>query len=330
MIIKFFDIKKIELSKNKFLLLYGKNEGLKNSTVDNVIKDHNNVYNYEEKEILNNKEIFLENIFSKSLFEPEKVIIIKRTTDKILKIIDQLLEKKIEDTYIILKADNLDKKSKLRSFFEKSKQFVIIAFYPDKFDTLFKLANNFFRENKISISNENINLIISKCNNDRETLLNEMGKIAFFAKNGKKITYEKITKLTNLLENHDISTLIDHCLAKNKQKVVSILNENNFNNEDCILIIRTFLNKSKKILILINEYKNNKDIDLTISKAKPPIFWMNKEITKEQIKIWTPENIKKLIYKVNEIEHLIKKNLNNSVNFVTNFILEVSASKINS
>ena len=107
------------------------------------------------------------------------------------------------------------------------------------------------------------------------------------------------------------------------------LNENNFSNEDCIMITRSFLLKSKKILKLSSEFKSNKNIDLTISSAKPPIFWKDKEITKQQIYKWTPENIRKLIYSLNEIELLVKKNINNSINLITDFILDQSSSNTN-
>ena len=217
----------------------------------------------------------------------------------------------------------------LRAFFETSKKNVCTAFYADNSQILSKLTYNFLKEKNISISPANINLIVNKCNGDRETLLNEVKKIEYFSKNGKKITAENIAKLTNLIENHGISELIDNCLAKNKKKIVNILNENNFNNEDCILITRTFLNKAKKILKLSSEFQNNKNIDLTISSAKPPIFWKDKEITKQQIYKWTPENIKKLIYKLSEIELLIKKNINNSINLITDFILNQASSNTN-
>ena len=289
MIIKSFETTKIELDKNKFVLLYGKNNGFKSEVTNNLLKDKIEIKKYEEKEILENTNIFLENIFSKSLFENEKIIIIKRVTDKILKIIEELKEKNIEDVKIILNADVLEKKSKLRSFFEKSKEHVCVAFYPDTNQVLSKLAYNFFNQKKISISPANINLIVNKCNGDRETLFNELDKIEYFSKSGKKITEENIIKLTNLIENHSISELVDNCLAKNKQKIINILNENNFNNEDCIMITRSFLLKSKKILKLCSEFKSNKNIDLTISSAKPPIFWKDKEITKQQIYKWTPE-----------------------------------------
>ena len=141
----------------------------------------------------------------------------------------------------------------------------------------------------------------------------------------KKITTEVIEKLTNLSENHNISELIDNCLVKNKKKIINILNENNFNNEDCILITRSFLNKSKKILKLSSEFENNKNMDLTISSARPPIFWKDKEITKQQIYKWSPKSIKKLIYKLADVELLIKKNMNNSINLITDFILEQSS-----
>jgi DNA polymerase-3 subunit delta len=330
MIIKSFEATKIELDKNKFVLLYGKNNGFKSEVTNNLLKDKIEIKKYEEKEILENTNIFLENIFSKSLFENEKIIIIKRVTDKILKIIEELKEKNIEDVKIILNADVLEKKSKLRSFFERSKEHVCVAFYPDTSQVLSKLAYNFFNQKKISISPANINLIVNKCNGDRETLFNELDKIEYFSKSRKKITEENIIKLTNLIENHSISELVDNCLAKNKQKIINILNESNFNNEDCIMITRSFLLKSKKILKLCSEFKSNKNIDLTISSAKPPIFWKNKEITKQQIYKWTPDKIKKLIYRLNEIELLVKKNINNSINLITDFILDQSSSNTNS
>ena len=329
MIIKSYQINQINPTIHNLLLFYGKNEGLKNEIIKNIIRDKKNINNYDEKEVLENEYNFVENILTKSLFDDEKIIIIKRSTDKILKVIESLNSKKLEDITIIINADNLEKKSKLRSFFEKNKETICIPFYPDTDQTLSKLAYDFLKGRKISISQSSINLIINKCSGDREALYNELNKIYFYTKNGKKITTEDIMKITNLIENHSVSELVDNCLAKNNKKIINILNENNFNNEDCILITRSLLNKSKKILQLVKEFENNKNIELTISAAKPPIFWKDKEITKQQIKKWKPENIKDLIYKLTDIELLIKKNLNNSINFITDFILEQSYTKSN-
>jgi DNA polymerase-3 subunit delta len=325
MIIKSYEIKKINLKKNKCILFYGKNEGHKKESIDIIIEKKNTILNYDEKEILENQDYFIENILTKSLFEDEKIIIIKRATDKILKIIEELDNKNLDDIYIVINSDNLEKKSKLRSFFEKNTKYVCTAFYPDTNEVLSKLTFDFFKKKNISISAANINWIVSKCNGDREDLFNELKKIENFGNNGKKITQENIAKLINLTENYSISELIDNCLAKNKKKIINILNENNFNNEDCILITRTFLNKSKKILKLSSEFKTNKNIELTISSAKPAVFWKDKEITKQQIYNWTPENIKKLIYRLSDIELQMKKNINNSINIITNFILEQSS-----
>ena len=322
MILKYYEINKINLEYNKFILFYGKNEGLKNDSIKKLLKDKNEILYYDEKDILDNPNKFIEATLSKSLFENEKIIIIKRATDKIKNIIDEISFKDIEDLIILINADNLEKKSKLRSLFEKNKKFVSVAFYPDNDQTLSKIAHNFFTKNKILISASNINLIVSKCSGDRHNLVNEIEKIESFCKNNKKVTIEDIHKLTNLIENHSVSELIDNCLVKNKKKIIHILNENNFSNDDCILILRTFLNKLKKILSLALEYKINKNIDDVISKAKPPIFWKDKEITKQQIYKWSPENIKNSIFKVSELELLVKKNMNNSMNLTTNFILD--------
>ena len=329
MIFKSFEINKINKKINQLILFYGKNEGLKNEALNILIKDENNIQNYEEKEILDNENSFIENILSKSLFEKEKFIVIKRTTDKILKIIETLHLKNLEDITIILNSDNLEKKSKLRSFFEKNKKLICVAFYPDNNQTLSKLAYNFLNDKKISISPSNINLIVGKCNGDREVLINELQKIEYFCKGGKKINSENISKLINLNENHSISELIDNCLAQNKKKIISILNENNFSNDDCIMITRSFILKAKRLLALSKTFETNKNIDMTISSAKPPIFWKEKEITKQQIQKWKPENIKNLIYALNETELQIKKNINNSINFITDFILLQSSSITN-
>ena len=329
MIIKSFELNKINLDKKRLILLYGVNEGLKRQAINNLIRGKNNIYSYEENDVLNNDKKFLENLFSKSLFEKEKILIIKRASDKILKIIQEIYEREIEDVIIIINSKNLEKKSKIRTFFEKQKELVCVPFYADNEQTLSQLALNFFKEKKITISQSNINQIVNKCNGDRENLYNELNKIDNYSKNGKKLNSETIMKLTNLSENHSISELIDNCLVKNNKKLIYILNENNLTNDDCIVIIRTFLNKSKRILKLLHEYEFNKDINLTISSYKPPIFWKDKEIIKQQMQKWNSKNLKNLIYKMSEIELLIKKNINNSLNLTTNFLLENSSSITN-
>jgi DNA polymerase-3 subunit delta len=328
MIKKNYEIEKLSQNFNYFLF-YGKNEGLKNETIIKLNHKKKEILNYDEKEILENQNFFIEKILSKSLFDEDKIIIIKRATDKIVKLIDELSSRNIEETIIIVVADSLDKKSKLRSLFEKDNGLVCVPFYPDSEQILSKLTYNFLRDRKISISPSNINLIINKCSGDRETLINELQKIEYFCKNGKKIDSENISKLINLNENHSISELIDNCLAKNKKKIISILNENNFSNEDCILITRSFLIKAKKLLTLSKTFETNKNIELTISSAKPPIFWKEKEITKQQIYKWESKNIKQLIYALGETELQIKKNINNSINLITDFILFQSSSATN-
>jgi DNA polymerase-3 subunit delta len=325
MIKKNYEIEKLNQNFNYFLF-YGKNEGLKNETIIKLNHKKKEVLNYDEKEVLENQSFFIEKVLSKSLFDEDKIIVIKRATDKIVKLIDELNTRNIEETIIIIIADILDKKSKLRLLFEKDNRIVCVPFYPDNEQVLSKLAYNFLQDRKISMSPSNINMIINKCGGERETLINELQKIEYFSKNGKKINTEIISKLINLNENHSISELIDNCLAKNKKKIISILNENNFSNDDCVMITRSFLIKAKKLLALSTTFETNKNIELTISSAKPPIFWKEKEITKQQIYKWESKNIKQLIYALGETELQIKKNINNSINLITDFILLQSSS----
>jgi len=326
MIVKSYEINKI-INNYNFYLIYGKNQGLKNETIKTILKKNKDkVFSYEEKQIQDEKEIFFENILSGSLFENDKVIIINRASDKIFTIIEELTEREIKSVKIILNSDILEKKSKLRVLFEKKKDLICIPTYSDNSETLSRLANTFFKNEKILISQQNINLIVSKCNGDRQNLTNELEKIKNYSFNKQSITTQEILKLINLSENYGFSELIDNCLAKNKNKIMTILNENNFNNEDCIMILRTFLIKAKKILTLALEFEKNKDLDKTITSAKPPIFWKDKEIVKIQLNKWKPNRIKELIYHLNDIEIQIKNNFNNSIMIITNFILEKSSS----
>mgnify|MGYP001277311643 FL=1 len=324
MIIKFYELKKNFNKSNNYYLLYGNNKGLINETIDNILKPNfsQNVYSYDENELLNNIEIFKEEILNKSFFENNKLIIINRATDKILKIIEEIIDKKIDDLKIILKAELLDKKSKLRNFFEKNKSTIIVPFYEDNNQTLLLLAQKFFKEKKINLSSQNINLIVERSKGDRINLKNEMEKICNYSLNKKSIDTNEILKLTNLAENYNISELVDQCLAKNKKKTLNILNENNLSSEDNILIIKTFLFKLKRLKKLKLELDTKKNIDIVLSSYKPPIFWKDKDIIKTQLKLWSLKQIQKIIIDVNNIEIQIKKNSQISNHMTNNFILE--------
>ena len=330
MIIKSYEINKI-ISNYNFYLFYGQNQGLKEESIRKILeKNQGKVFRYEEKQIQDEKEIFLENILSGSLFEDKKIIIINRASDKIYEIIQELTEREIKNVKIIINSDILEKKSKLRSLFEKKKILICVPTYTDNSETLSRLAATFFKNEKILVSQQNINLIVSKCNGDRKNLKNELEKIKNYAFKKQKISTHEILKLINLSENYGFSELIDNCLAKNKNKIMTILNENNFSNEDCIIILRTFLIKAKKILALSLEFEKNKDLDKTIMSARPPIFWKDKELVKIQLNKWKPNTIKELIYHLNDIELQIKKNFNNSILIITNFILEKGCSEASS
>ena len=330
MIIKSFDLNKNNFKEN-FYLLYGENQGYKDQIIKSKFKDKYSecTYSYDENEILNNQESFYNELISKSFFEKEKLIIVNRATDKIKNIIEEIIEKDISDLVLVLNSNTLIKKSKLRNLFEKNKHTICVPFYEDNNQTLSAIASLFFREKKISISNQTINLITARSRGDRQNLNNELEKIESFLIDKKKINLEDVIKLTNLAENYNVSELIDSCLSKNKKKTIHILNENNYSLEDCILIIRSMLMKSKRLITLCKKATLTKDIETVLSSCKPPIFWKDKEIVKQQINSWSCENAEKLTYEINEIELLIKKFSASSVNILSDFIIEQATSTSN-
>ena len=323
MIIKSYEIKKLEKKDVNLVLLYGDNEGYKQKIIDEFfIKSFDGeIQKYEEDEIFLNYNDFISNLLNKSFFSDRKILIFSRTSEKILKFIEEIIEKKIDDIKIIINSKTLDKKSKLRSFFEKQENCACIPFYEDDEKTLYQIANNFFNGNKISISREMMNLIVERCRGDRRNLYNELEKISFLLFTKKKISIDDLIKLTNLAENYSISELSDNCLAKNIGKVNKILNENKFSDDECILILRTLLFKTKRLLELSKNNTNNKNVDQTISSFRPPIFWKDKQIVKNQIMSWKINDIENLIVKIKNTEIEVKKHASNSIHLVFDFIL---------
>ena len=326
MIVKSFEIK--NKKDNKFFLFYGENQGYKNQIINDEFKKKNteSIYCYEENEILNNKESFFTNLLSKSFFENEKLILVNRATDKMRELVEEIIEKNIDGVTLILNSNTLEKKSKLRSLFEKSKIAICVPFYEDNIQTLSSITGKFFRDNKILISRQIINLIVSRCRGDRQNLNNELEKIKNYTQNKNKVEIQDILKLTNLAENYNVSELIDSCLSKNKKKTINVLNENNYSPEDCVLIIRTFLMKAKRLVKLCKEQIRVKNLDAVITTFKPPIFWKDKETVKQQIRAWSYNQAEALTYEINEIELLIKKYPHNSINILSNFIIDKTSS----
>jgi len=326
MILKSFELSKIKLNDYKFYLFYGDNDGLKEETVKNLFEKNyqDKIHRYEEKEILDNTNNFFNIILIKSFFDNEKLIIINRATDKIKEIVEELMEKKPEDIRIILNSKNLEKKSNLRKLFEKEKSVVCVPFYEDNNQTLNSIISLFFRNRKIPISQQLINVLIERSRGDRKNLNNELEKIENFSLNKKNLDIEEIIKLTNLADNYSASELVDHSLAKNTRKTVSILSENNYSDEDNIIIIRTLLAKLKRLVKIYELVDEKNNIEQAISACKPPIFWKDKPLVTQQIRSWKKENLKNLIYKTNEIELLVKKNSVLAKNILADFIINNS------
>ena len=323
MIVKAFEFNKLKTSNYNFYLFYGKNEGLQNEIINKYFVDKfdGQIDKYEENEFINNSEIIFSELLNKSLFDNEKILIISRVGEKIFKYVEKLSGKNLNDVKIILKSTSLEKRSKLRNYYEKNKTHIITPTYEDNEKSLSGLAISFLNENKIKISREALNLLISRASGERQNLKSELEKIFNYSQTNKTISFDVINKLSNLSENYEVNELANSYLSKNTKNVSKILNENNYSNEDCILILRTLLNKSKKLLEIIKKNEQLKNIDQVLSATKPPIFWKDKENIKIQAKSWKLKDLKNKIYEINNVETLIKGNSKNSLNIICDFIV---------
>ncbi len=323
MIIKSYEVNKKNIKDYDIFLFYGKNEGLQNEIIEKnfVTGSKGSINKYEESEFINNYETISSEILTKSLFDEEKLLIISRVGEKIFKYIEELLNRNINNIKIILKTGLLEKRSKLRNLFEKNKKLLIIPFYEDDERTLTAQVYEYLKKNSIKLSREAINLIVERSSGNRENLKIELSKIFYYSQSNKEISFETVKKLSNLAENYGVNELADNYLSKNKKNVIKILNENNYSDDDCILILRTILNKSKRLLNILENYRKNKNLDDVISKTRPPIFWKDKAIVKKQANTWELRDLKTKMYQINEVETLVKSNSKNTLNLVSDFIV---------
>ena len=326
MIIKNFELERIKKSNLSLYLFYGQNEGLKKEILENCfIKNFKGlVEKYDEKEVIDNQEEMYSKIFNKSLFEKEKIILISRTSDKIVNFIEKILEKNVSDIKIICFSEILEKKSKLRNLFEKDSKLICIPFYADDNKKLTQLCGDFFKKINIPISREILNIIVDKCQGDRNNLKKELEKVEMFIDGNTNFDVSDILKLINLSENYTVSELVDNCLSKNIKNTAKILNENSYTNDDCMLILRTMLNKTKRLIKLRDDYDVTKNLDSTVSNFRPPIFWKDKDVIKKQLLKWDKKNSSELIFEINELEKTIKKNSENSLRITYDFVLSTA------
>jgi len=331
MIIKSYEVQKNQtnLSKYNFFLLYGENFGLKKDLKD-IIKlaigqknEGLEILSIYESEIINNEENFYNSIYSGSLFSNKKIIIISEATDKIIKKINNINDSNAENVFLIFISGILEKKSKLRNFFETNKKTICIPCYLDSPKDLEIIAKSELRKNNISLSNEVINLLIEKSNCDRGNLKNEIEKIKAYLLNKKNIKLSEIKSLINFSGDYKSDILVNECLCGNILQYKKIISELYINTVNQILLFRILSNKVQRLLHIKKQEEKSNNIEDIINTSKPPIFWKEKSIVKKQLSIWNLSDLKKIISEINNTEYLCKKNSQVSKAIFFNFFLKI-------
>ncbi len=297
--------KDINLLKENICLFYGQNLGLKNDLKNNILnnfKEHE-ILRFSQDDNIKNNNLIRQEILNISLFAKKKLFFIENTTDKILELIKEL-EGLISDQKVFLFSDILEKKSKLRSFMEKSKKTAVIPCYEDNELNLKKIIQ--LKLKKLSgLSPQNINLIYEYTGLDRSKLNNELDKILLYF-HSKKIEFEKLEELLNYKSNNDFNNLKDAALLGNKLNTNKLLSDTQLEPEKNVFYINLINQRLYRLLEI------NKSIELpieeTINKLKPPIFWKDKSNILNQSKKWSHIKIKEMLKKTYNLEKNIKSN----------------------
>ena len=312
MIVKSYIIEKNEstLDDYKSVLIYGENQGLRED-LKNIIKKKNTdseIINLFQDEIINNKNILFDETNNVSLFSTKKIIFVHEATDKIFNQIEEILAKPINDLKIIVLANTLEKKTKLRNIYEKDKKFAVVPCYLDNEMTLSFYINKQLKNIK-GVNQEIINLLINNSNSDRKTISNEIKKIVSYGSD-KKINYETVQKLINIKSDTAFSKIRDASLTGDKKKVNQLLSEVEFRNEDIFMYLYSLNTRVLKLYEIHNINKDVRDIELSIETLKMKIFWKDKPIFINQLKKWDIEKLQKILLKIGNIEQSLKTDSN--------------------
>ena len=293
--------------KNNIVLFYGENIGLKNDFKKKIKASfiEAEINNIDQDDILKNEKNFIDNFLNISLFNEQKIYFINQVNDKLFDIIEYV-EKKINNQKIYLFAENLEKKSKIRSYFEKSKDFAVIACYQDNEIGIKKIILERLAGYQ-GLSTENLNIIISNTNLDRIKLNNELDKIQSYFIN-KKIQKSELIELLNIDENLDFNLLKDSALSGNLKSTNKLLNDTIIEDEKIIFYINVLNYRLNKINEIVS--KNEKSIEQTIDKMRPPVFWKDKPQLIEQTKKWDKQKINHILEKTYDLELKFKSNAN--------------------
>ena len=314
MIIKSYEIEKnpSRFLKNKMFLLYGENDGLKKDIKEEIKKCLQNkdveILSFFESDIETNQENFYNSIYNGSLFGDKKIIVINNGTDKIINQIEFIQEKNPENIFLIVLSDILEKKSKLRTLFEKNDNTTCVACYLDNERDLERIVRQELQKEKINLSKEIINFLIEKSNNNRGSLKNEINKIKILFKNKKELNINEIKMIINFSGEIKTDNFINHCLCGNISEYKKMLSELYSDATNQIFLLRILSTKIQKLLKIKENENNYESIDILLNSTKPPIFWKEKPLVKKQLAIWSLKELKLSINKINSTELLCKKN----------------------
>jgi len=291
--------KNIRTLDNKISLFYGQNLGLKNDLKKKIkiTFPKATIYNYDQEGIIKNKDNFVNEVFNGSLFNEEKIYFLENTTDKILSLVQEL-EEKIEKQKIYLFAEILDKKSKIRNYFEKSKKLAIIPCYEDTEINLKAIISEKLKGFE-GLSYDALKTILDNSNLDRIRLNNEITKIQSFFIN-KKINTIELSKLLNPNENDNFNLLKDAAISGETKKTSKLLSETLLEEDKIMLYLAVINQRIQKINEILSI--KNLPIEETINSMKPPIFWKDKPRILAQTKKWNYRKIKNALATTFELE----------------------------
>ena len=307
------------IEKTKSILFYGENLGLKKFFKKFIIENNKNskAVSFLQDEILSNTNLLFNELNNLSLFEDKKIIFIDNVNDKILKVLEEHLDG-VPNFQLFIFGQILDKKSKLRSYYEKSNIYGLVPCYEDSVITIQKIIQDELK-NYQGVSSVNINIILEACGNDRVKVYNEIDKIKSFFED-KKITTNNLSRLLNSPRVDDFNELKDVVIKGNKHETNKLLTSTIIDQDRAVYYLSLINQRFYKIIDIIKA-KRERSIIETVNNIKPPVFWKDKQNIVDQVKMWNLKKIQIILKKIFDLEIILKSSSNINKNLLIKKLL---------
>ncbi|MGY8985081.1 MAG: DNA polymerase III subunit delta [Sphingomonadales bacterium] len=296
------------------VLIYGPDEGLVRERAHRISKqvvedlsDPFNVVRPSLSQVIEEPSILLDELLSLSMVGGRRLVRLDGAEDKAYQGLEQALSgipKDGEKNLLVVTAGNLKPSSKIRKLFEGLEIAVTIACYADSSKDVEELIIEVLGANNLKADPQAISFLLNNLGSDRLISRSELEKIVLYA--GDRI--DRVIKLEDVITLiGDSATLTLNDIASattggDLKRLDQLLERAQSQGENAIAIIRALSRRLQQFHLVKGLIEAGQPIDSAIGKLRPPLFFKEKDIFRNQLFLWSSQKLGKALLLLSDAE----------------------------